>query len=158
MSAKQKSKANNASGSRRDNFTQSVIQILYKRAGGRCCRCAASTFGPVSNNPRKAVNIGQAAHIAAAAPLGPRYDPDMTPEDRTSATNGMWMCSNCHDIIDRDVEEFPIIRLRKMKREAERRAKNEMGVGSKVVSTRTHTLVNLVTRQGKSKSCSTQLK
>lgn len=137
MSAKNKPKANNASGHRRDNFTQSVIQILYKRAGGRCCRCAAPTFGPVSNNPLKSVNIGQAAHIAAAAPLGPRYDPKMTLEDRTSATNGMWMCSNCHDIIDRDVEEYPTSRLKKMKREAERRAKDEMGVGTPPVSIHT---------------------
>lgn len=135
MSTKAKLNANGkAPGSRRDNFTQAVIQILYKRAGGKCCRCAAPTFGPVSNNPLKSVNIGQAAHIAAAAPLGPRYLPTMSLEERTSAANGMWMCSNCHDIIDRDVNEYPTSTLKKMKYDAEKRAKNEMGVASRLVS------------------------
>ena len=101
--------------------------ILYKRAGGKCCRCGAATFGP-DTNPHKSVNIGQGAHIAAAAELGPRYDPNMTAEERSSATNGMWLCSNCHDIIDRDVKEYPIAKLKKMKREAEERARREVGV------------------------------
>lgn len=113
--------------SRRDNFSQRVITILYRRAGGKCCRCAAPTFGPDSN-PYKSVNIGQAAHIAAAAAGGPRYDPDMSPEQRSSATNGMWMCANCHDIIDRDVDEYPVKKLLGMKKEAEKRAKKEIGV------------------------------
>ena len=123
-------------GSRRarDNFSQSVISILFKRAGGKCCRCFAPTFGPVSNNPTKSVNIGQGAHIAAAAPGGPRYDSRMTPEERASAANGMWMCSNCHDIIDRDVDAFPTAELKRMKREAEKKAKSEMGVGTFTVS------------------------
>ena len=101
--------------------------ILYKRAGGKCCRCGAATFGP-DTNPHKSVNIGQGAHIAAAAPLGPRYDPKMKAEERSSATNGMWLCSNCHDIIDRDVKEYPTTKLKKMKREAEERARREVGV------------------------------
>ena len=118
--------------SRRDNFSQSAITILYKRAGGKCCRCGAATFGPVTNNPTKYRNIGQAAHIAAAAPGGPRFDPDMSVEDRTSATNGLWLCSNCHDVVDRDVEEFTIKRLREIKREGEERARREVGVASSV--------------------------
>ena len=120
--------------SRRDNFTKSVIEILYKRAGGRCCRCNAATFGPVSNNPNKWRNIGQAAHIAAAAPGGPRYDPRMSAEQRTSASNGLWLCSNCHDVIDRDVAEFPTRVLREVKRQGEDRAKREIGVASKEAS------------------------
>ena len=127
---------NKKPGPRRDNFTQAVIQILYKRAGGKCCRCGAPTFGPVTNNPSKSRNIGQGAHIAGAASGGPRYDPSMTAEERSSAANGMWMCSNCHDIIDRDVEEFPTQQLKEMKREAEERAKKEMGVATLVY---THT-------------------
>lgn len=104
--------------------------ILYKRAGGKCCRCGAPTFGP-DTNPHKSVNIGQGAHIAAAAEGGPRYNPKMTTEERSSATNGMWLCSNCHDIIDRDVREYPIAKLKKMKREAEERARREVGVAAR---------------------------
>jgi hypothetical protein len=70
------------------------------------------------------------AHIAAAAPGGPRYDPTMTPEERSSATNGMWLCSNCHDTIDRDVSTYPTAHLKKMKKDAEDRAMKELGVAT----------------------------
>lgn len=40
----------------------------------------------------------------------------------------MWLCSNCHDIIDRDVKEYPIAKLKKMKKEAEEYARRQMGV------------------------------
>ncbi|XP_064385969.1 uncharacterized protein LOC135334631 [Halichondria panicea] len=123
-------KATKKGGNRRDNFSAAVVKILHKRVGGKCCRCDATTFGPVANNPIKSINIGQAAHIAAAAPGGPRYDPTMTPEERAGVTNGMWMCSNCHDIIDRDVDEYPTAKLRAMRKKAEQRAKAEMGVGT----------------------------
>ena len=126
-------KATKKGGNRRDNFSAAVVQILHKRVGGKCCRCDATTFGPVANNPIKSINIGQAAHIAAAAPGGPRYDPTMTPEERAGVTNGMWMCSNCHDIIDRDVDEYPTAKLRAMRKKAEQRAKAEMGVGTSKV-------------------------
>lgn len=122
MASKPKSRS-----SRRDDFSAKVLMILYKRAGGKCCRCGAPTFGP-DTNPHKSVNIGQGAHIAAAAEGGPRYNSKMTTEERSSATNGMWLCSNCHDIIDRDVREYPITKLKKMKREAEERARREVGV------------------------------
>ena len=125
MASKPKSRS-----SRRDDFSAKVLMILYKRAGGKCCRCGAATFGP-DTNPHKSVNIGQGAHIAAAAEGGPRYNPKMTTEERSSATNGMWLCSNCHDIIDRDVREYPIAKLKKMKREAEERARREVGVATR---------------------------
>ena len=128
MSAAEKPK------SRRDNFTKSVIEILYKRAGGRCCRCSAATFGPVTNDLSKYRNIGQAAHIAAAAPGGPRYNARMSPEERTSASNGLWLCSNCHDVIDRDVAEFTTSVLRKLKKDGEEKAKREIGVATRGVS------------------------
>ena len=115
---------------RRDNFNQSVIQILYKRAGGRCCKCRAATFGPITNNPNKYRNIGQAAHIAAAAPGGPRYNSEMSIEERTSAANGLWLCSNCHDQVDRDLEEFTVAVLKKMRREAEDSARKEIGIAA----------------------------
>ena len=111
--------------SRRDNFSTSVINILARRAGGKCSMCKRTTFGP-NDDPHKAICIGQAAHIAAAAPDGPRYNPTMTVEERTSAVNGMWLCSNCHLIIDRNPAEYPIEKLNAIKREAEDEAKKEM--------------------------------
>lgn len=133
MATNSKASGKSRGVSRRDDFSAKVLMILYKRAGGKCCRCGAPTFGP-DTNPHKSVNIGQGAHIAAAAPLGPRYDEKMTPEERSSATNGMWLCSNCHDIIDRDVKEYPTSKLKKMKKDAEELARREVGVARDSVS------------------------
>jgi hypothetical protein len=119
---------------RRDNFKQSVIDILFKRSGGKCCMCRATTFGPHTGRHDKFQNIGQAAHISAAAPGGPRYDPKMAAEERTSAKNGMWLCSNCHSQIDRDTDRFTLTALRKIKRDAEDRARKEVGVADIVSS------------------------
>lgn len=57
-------------------------------------------FIPYGREKQKAVNIGEGAHIAAAAPGGPRYDASMKPEDRASASNGIWMCCNHAHYID----------------------------------------------------------
>lgn len=74
--------------------------------------------------------VSAGAHIAAAAPGGPRYDARMTATERSSATNGMWMCSNCHDTIDRDSVTYPTPVLQKMKKDAEDRVRKELGVAT----------------------------
>jgi hypothetical protein len=54
------------------------------------------------------MNIGVAAHICAAAP-GPgarRYRADMTPEQRKSLENGIWLCQDCAKAIDSDDPAF----------------------------------------------------
>ena len=121
---------------RRDNFKQSVIDILFKRSGGKCCKCRVSTFGPHTGKYDKYQNIGQAAHIAAAAPGGPRYEKKMAPEERTSAKNGLWLCSNCHSEVDKDSDKFTVIALRRIKKEGEERARREIGVAPVVSLTR----------------------
>ena len=70
------------------------------------------------------------AHIAAAAAGGPRYDPKMSAEERSGSSNGMWLCSNCHDTIDRDTKTYTIAVLKKMKKDAEDRIRKELGVAS----------------------------
>ncbi|KAA0959973.1 hypothetical protein FQ142_14010 [Microbacterium sp. ANT_H45B] len=44
--------------------------------------------------------IGKVAHIAAASPGGPRYDPRMTSAERGSAENLMYLCGPHHDAVD----------------------------------------------------------
>src|SRR3546814_17340073 len=50
------------------------------------------------------MNIGGAAHICAAAPgVGARrYRADMTPDQRKSHENGIWLCQDCAKAIDSD--------------------------------------------------------
>lgn len=72
----------------------------------------------------KSVNVGQAAHITAAAP-GPgakRYDPTLTKEERRAANNGIWLCQLCAKLIDTDEARFTVYLLREWKQDAEERA------------------------------------
>lgn len=115
--------------SRRDNFSAQTIRIIAERSGGRCAICRAPTYGP-RDIDYKSINVGQAAHITAAASGGPRFDPNMSPQRRSSALNGMWLCGNCHHIIDTNVKEYPVEKLLKIKRDAEADAREALGVAA----------------------------
>jgi len=88
----------------RDDFSESVKRVLANRAGHICSNpdCRRSTSGPSDRVTDRAVSVGDAAHITAAAPGGPRYDPSLAPEERRSAANGIWLCSLCARLIDQN--------------------------------------------------------
>lgn len=77
----------------RDDFTERTKLQLAKRAGWLCSdpSCRRETIGANSDGDGE-INLGIAAHICAAAPEGPRYDDTMTPDQRKSPDNGIWMC------------------------------------------------------------------
>jgi hypothetical protein len=73
------------------------------------------------------VNVGVAAHITAAAPDGPRFDPSLEPDARTDASNGIWLCQNDGKLVDNDLTRFTADRLRDWKSAAEQRAADAVG-------------------------------
>ena len=113
--------------SKRDDFPKKVINLLKERAGSQCSNpnCRVVTNGSTSSDG--ILNIGKAAHICAAAPLGPRYDFDMTESERKSYSNGIWLCSNCATEIDRDENLYTIDKLNEWKRLAEELSNSLVG-------------------------------
>lgn len=111
----------------RDDFRQSTKTTLSQRTGGLCSNpdCMAPTSAPCGSE--KVTSIGIAAHIHAAAPGGKRYLAEMTPEERFHINNGVWLCSNCSIMIDRDVGIFSAEKLREWKAMAEKRAMDVLG-------------------------------
>ena len=103
----------------RDEFSRGDVDVLSKRAGGRCSNpdCRRPTSGPkiVSG----AANTGVAAHISAAAPGGPRYDVNLTADQRSSIDNGIWLCQICSRVIDTDLDRYNSATLRDWKSFAE---------------------------------------
>ena len=65
------------------------------------------------------VNVGEAAHITAAAPGGPRYDASLSSAERRSYWNGIWLCRNHAKLVDSDDKHFTVDLLRDWKRTAE---------------------------------------
>jgi hypothetical protein len=111
-----------------DDFSEPVKRALAARVGHRCSNpdCRALTSGP-QDDPAKSVNVGVAAHVAAASPGGPRYDPDMLPEERSAPANGIWLCQNHAKLVDNDFARFTVEILLKWKSDAEAEARQHVG-------------------------------
>lgn len=94
--------------------------MLLKPRLSRCHERAKERFP-------KALNIGVAGHITAAASGGPRYDPALTSEQRCHQDNGIWLCQNCGKLVDNDEVRYNVTLLRAWKVIAEHRALNSIG-------------------------------
>ncbi|MDP8227634.1 MAG: hypothetical protein P9L89_08365 [Candidatus Celaenobacter polaris] len=114
----------------RDDFSLQTLDILAKRVGIRCSNpgCRKLTTGPRSEST-KIINIGVGAHITAAAPGGPRFDPDLSSEKRKSPNNGIWLCQNCAKLVDNDPDRYPVDILQRWKQFAENAALSEIEGG-----------------------------
>ena len=111
----------------RDDFGAAVKRRVAERAGFRCSNpaCRRHTSGPQAD-PEGAVNIGVAAHITAASPDGPRYDASLSPDERSSIGNAIWLCQDCAKLIDSDVQRYTTEVLRRWKAQAEEAAQREL--------------------------------
>ena len=111
----------------RDDFSAATKDLLARRVGFKCSNpgCRQLTVGPQAN-PSGAVNIGVAAHITAASPDGPRYDPTLTPEQRSAPENGIWLCQTDGKLVDNDQERYTVKVLRGWKEQAEAAATSEL--------------------------------
>lgn len=112
---------------RNADFDQKTRLELERRVNSRCSNpaCGRVTSGPKVTEDG-VINIGKAAHICAASKGGPRYDPSMTNEERKSISNGIWLCSVCHDLVDNDEKRFPVECLRQWKENAEAKAERRL--------------------------------
>ncbi len=89
------------------DFNKKTIDTLAKRAAYKCSNpdCRVSTVGPNSDEGKSTI-IGEAAHIYGARPDSKRYNLKMTDNARAEITNAIWLCRNCHKLIDTDEEKY----------------------------------------------------
>ena len=116
----------------RDDFDKQTKEALAKRVGLKCSNpnCRQPTSGPQTDE-NEALNIGVAAHITAASPGGARYDPNLSPEERSSIQNGIWLCQNCAKLIDNDEDRYTTSLLRSWKDISENETLKEVEKNSK---------------------------
>jgi hypothetical protein len=104
----------------RDNLPPQVVDALARRAAFICSNpdCRAFTIAPSLEDPAKYIYTGIASHITAAAPGGPRYDTALTPEQRRSIDNAIFLCGTCSIMIDKNNGiDFLAEQLRRWKEE-----------------------------------------
>ncbi|MEO8234385.1 MAG: hypothetical protein ABI549_03130 [Flavobacterium sp.] len=104
----------------RDDFKKTTIEVLPKRVGYLCSNpdCRKLTIG-ANEVAEKATSIGNTAHITAASSGGPRYDENLTTEQRIHIDNAIWLCSNCATLIDKDEKKYTVEILNNWKNLAE---------------------------------------
>jgi len=102
----------------RDEFSPATKRAIERQARGHCSNpaCRRLTHAATSDGAGE-INIGQASHICAAAPGGPRYDVQMTSEERAAADNGIWLCDVHGRAVDAKDSKFTVEELRSWKRQ-----------------------------------------
>jgi hypothetical protein len=115
------------SATTRDDFSKKTLDVLAKRVGVRCSNpsCRKLTTGP-RTDANRIVCIGVGAHITAASPGGKRYDASLTPDQRASEENGIWLCQNDAKLVDNDDKRYTVAVLREWKQKAEAAALAEI--------------------------------
>lgn len=110
------------------DFSKQTVDTLARRASYRCSnpKCNVLTSGPNSESS-KATVIGEAAHIKGARPDAKRYDSTMSDSARASIENGIWLCCNCHGLIDRDEARYTVDILHSWRKAHEHRIQSELG-------------------------------
>ena len=121
------------------DFNKSTVDTLAKRAAFRCSNpdCRAATVGP-NGDPDKYTLIGEAAHIFGARSRAARFVSDMTDYARSEITNAIWLCRNCHKLVDQDEKSHPANLLFEWREDHERFVLSQLGSPGDVVRDRTH--------------------
>lgn len=109
---------------KRDDFSEATKRNAALRVNYHCSfkNCNRPTVGASLESKNKASSIGVAAHICAAAPGGPRFDANMSADERKDISNCIWMCQNHAHLIDTDETKYTVALLRQWKLEAENSA------------------------------------
>jgi len=94
--------------------TRDTLRELYLKSGNRCAfpGCKKALFNS------KGKFVAQICHIEAVMPKGERFNKKQTNEQRRHPSNLMLMCYD-HHIETNDIDEFPVERMFRIKKEHE---------------------------------------
>jgi hypothetical protein len=109
----------------RDDFSEATRHHLARSVNYHCSKCGAPTAAPYTGGG-KSITTGVAAHICAAAPGGPRFDPNMTSSQRRHYDNGIWLCAAHAPLVDQDWPAYTVDELKAMKQRAEAKAASDL--------------------------------
>jgi nucleoside phosphorylase len=102
----------------RQKPTEKTIKLLFAASGGICAFPGCETR---LVHPESRALLGEICHISAAAPGGPRYEPDQTDRERSQDKNLIILCPTHHNLIDKDQVTYTADILRTMKAQHEDR-------------------------------------
>jgi hypothetical protein len=95
----------------------SQIKLLWGKSQGRCAICKENLIK--SSQDGEDFQVGEMAHIEGEKPGSARYNPGMTDEQRAAYENLILLCPTHHKIIDKNEAEYPVEKLKQIKKEHE---------------------------------------
>jgi hypothetical protein len=116
------------------DFPRQVVETIARRAGNHCSNpdCCVLTCGPAEVQDR-AITIGEAAHIFGARAGAARFEEKMLDQERRDITNAIWLCRNCHKLVDSDAVQFPAATLFEWRRSHEQEIAKRLGKAGEVL-------------------------
>ena len=110
-----------AADSNRAPSIASQEKVVTQRSHNACAypACGVALVVEPRSPSDLAKSVGKIAHICASSPGGPRYDPTMSPRERGSAENLIFLCGTHHDAIDSQLDFHTVEFLRRAKAEHE---------------------------------------
>jgi len=107
------------------SITLKTHKMLWGRAANRCSICRLDLVMDASETDDESV-IGEACHMVAQKPDGPRGESPLTLEQRDKYSNLLLLCNVHHKLIDDQPGEYPIDKLKVIKGEHETWVKNQL--------------------------------
>jgi len=106
---------------------ETELKKLYARSGNRCAfpDCRLPLVPEATGHDQ--VVLGEAAHIVAEAPSGPRGVSPPTLEQRNLAANRVLLCVRHHQLVDARVAQYTVERLHAMKDDHEKWVAERLG-------------------------------
>ncbi len=102
--------------------------LLYVQAGGRCEFWGCNKYLLKHSVTQAVDNFGEIAHIVAFSKAGPRGKTQPCPSDIHDLSNLMLLCDECHKLIDRRPDEYPVSVLREYKQQHEENVYHAIGI------------------------------
>lgn len=111
------------------SFSPPIPRNLAVEVDGFCSRCDVFTGIPDGR-----ASGGNAAHIVAESESFKRGKHPMPPNERAKQHNGIWLCTNCHQLVDRiNPDAFTVENLLALKQAAIERVPKRRGQSVQVV-------------------------
>lgn len=139
----------------RDEFTKTIKRRLAERCKYGCSNpyCEAGLNKPgatiASHSDGEGVDIiGEACHIEAASEGGPRFNKNMTREERRSINNGIWLCNVCSKIIDSEEDKYTVDILKRWKKDSEIEFNDERYIKKHKIAEKKYKLIAVTNTSG----------
>ena len=110
-----------ATGTKRRQYFSEGLEILCTKSGNRCAmpKCRKILIKDKKSNDPPSI-LGEAAHIKGKTPDSARYDETMTQKERASYENLIFVCRNCHKVMDDQPDFYTVEKLHQIKRDHEK--------------------------------------